>query len=216
MQSFFFEIYCLKFRLYRKKLLFLQPKTTQTKMVYKFTLLSDEVDNFVRIIKIDSEATFFELHDAILDSVKYDKHQMSSFFICSDDWEKGQEVTLIEMDSSSEYDILVMDQTKLDELISEEKQKLLYVYDVVADRAFFMELTEIIPGQSLDKPACINTKGIAPQQLMDEDAIFASPVLTIDENFYGDEEFDIEELDEEGFGDMNFDDSTLFTEDPKF
>ena len=27
-------------------------------MVFKFTILSDEVDNFVRVISIDSEATF--------------------------------------------------------------------------------------------------------------------------------------------------------------
>jgi hypothetical protein len=40
--------------------------------------------------------------------------------------------------------------------------------------------------------------------------------MNLDENFYGDEDFDIDELDEEGFGDMNFDDSALFSEDPKF
>jgi len=59
-------------------------------MVYKFTLLSDEIDNFVRVIKIDPEATFFDLHNAILDSVKYEKNQMTTFFLCSDDWEKGK------------------------------------------------------------------------------------------------------------------------------
>ena len=40
-------------------------------MIYKFRLLSDEVDNFRRDIEIDSEATFLELHNAILESVKY-------------------------------------------------------------------------------------------------------------------------------------------------
>jgi hypothetical protein len=29
-------------------------------------VLSDEIDNFVRIIKIDPEATFLDLHNAIL------------------------------------------------------------------------------------------------------------------------------------------------------
>ena len=66
-------------------------------MVYKFTILSDEVDTFVRIITIDSEANFFDLHNAILDSVNFEKNQMTTFFICSDNWEKGQEVTLVEM-----------------------------------------------------------------------------------------------------------------------
>ncbi|MFZ4582482.1 MAG: IS1096 element passenger TnpR family protein [Paludibacter sp.] len=182
-------------------------------MIYKFTVLSDEVDNFVRVIKIDPEATFFDLHNTILDSVKYDKNQMTSFFICSDEWEKEQEVTLIEMDSSSEYDNLVMDKTKLEELLEDEKQKLLYVFDMISDRAFFIELTEIIPGKSVAKPEVVSTEGKAPQQIMAEEAITAAPKLNLDENFYGDEDFNIDELDEEGFGDMNFDDSTLFADD---
>ena len=37
-------------------------------MIFKFTILSDEAEDFIRIIEIDSEATFFDLHNAILDS----------------------------------------------------------------------------------------------------------------------------------------------------
>jgi hypothetical protein len=184
-------------------------------MIYKFTVLSDEVDDFVRVIKIDPEASFFDLHNTLLDSVKFDKNQMTSFFICSDDWEKGQEITLIEMDTDSEYDNLVMEETKLEELISDEKQKLLYVFDMISDRAFFMELTDIIPGKSVSKPEISVSEGIAPQQIIAEEAVNIAPKLSLDENFYGDEDFDIDELDEEGFGDMNFDDSTLFTDDNK-
>lgn len=185
-------------------------------MVYKFTILSDEVDNFVREIAIDSEATFFDLHDAILDSVNYEKNQMTSFFICSDDWEKGQEITLVEMESSSEYDNLVMDKTKLEELISDENQKLIYVFDMISERVFFMELTEIIPRKTMDKPACLTSEGTAPVQILEEDTTVIVQKTGIDENFYGDEDFELDELDEEGFGEMNFDDSSLFSEDPKF
>jgi hypothetical protein len=185
-------------------------------MVYKFTLLSDEIDDFVRVIKIDPEATFLDLHNAILDSVNYEKNLMTTFFMCSDSWEKQQEITLVEMDSGSEYDNLVMEDTKLEELFTDEKQKLLYVFDMISDRAFFMELTEIIPGKTVDKPVCVVSEGKAPLQMLSDDAVMASPKLTLDENFYGDEDFDIDELDEEGFGDMNFDDGVLFNDDPKF
>ena len=99
-------------------------------MIYKFTIISDEVDNFVRVITIDADATFLELHNAILESVNYEKNQMTSFFICSDDWEKEQEVTLVEMESSSEYDNLVMENTVIGDLLEDEKQKLLYVFDM--------------------------------------------------------------------------------------
>ena len=185
-------------------------------MIYKFTLLSDEVDNFVRVINIDSEAKFIDLHNAILKYVNFEDNQMTSFFICSDDWEKGQEVTLVEMESSSEYDNLVMDSTKLEELLSEENQKLLYVFDMMSDRVFFIELTEIIPLKYLEKAECISSEGVAPIQIRSEEEIISTPKASLDESFYGDEEFELDELDEEGFGEMNFDDSSLFSEDPKF
>lgn len=184
-------------------------------MVYKFTILSDEVDNFVRIITIDSEAKFLDLHNAILDSVNYEKNQMTSFYICDDNWEKGQEVTLVEMDSSSEYDNLVMEDTVLEDLLVDENQKLLYVFDMMSDRVFFMELTEIIPLKNQKKAVCISAEGDAPQQIMEDETVSVAPKIAIDENFYGDEEFELDELDEEGFGEMNFDDSSLFAEDPK-
>ena len=63
-------------------------------MIYRFTIISDEVDDFVREIQIDPEATFYDFHEAILKSVGYANDQMTSFFICDDDWEKGKEVTL--------------------------------------------------------------------------------------------------------------------------
>ena len=112
-------------------------------MVYKFLILSDEVDNFAREISIDADATFLELQDAILDSVNFTKDQITSFFICDEDWEKKTEVTLIEMDSSSEYDSWLMESTKLSDLVDEEYQKLLFVFDNMADRAFFMELRSL-------------------------------------------------------------------------
>ena len=38
-------------------------------MLFRFLILSDEADDFKREIKIDSEATFLDLQNAILDSV---------------------------------------------------------------------------------------------------------------------------------------------------
>lgn len=48
-------------------------------MIYRFTIISDEVDNFVREIQIDPEATFYDFHEAILKSTGYTNDQMTSF-----------------------------------------------------------------------------------------------------------------------------------------
>ena len=69
-------------------------------MIYRFTIISDEVDDFVREIQIDPEATFYDFHEAILKSAGYTNDQMTSFFICDDDWEKEKEITLEEMDDN--------------------------------------------------------------------------------------------------------------------
>ena len=136
-------------------------------MLFRFLILSDEVDDFKREIKIDSEATFLELHDAILDSVNYTKDQMTSFFICDEDWSKRTEITRVEMDTTSDEDNYVMEDTHLDELLEDEHQKLLFVFDYMTDRAFFMEAKSA------------NTE--------------------IGEDFYGDSEYDPDELDRDGF-----------------
>ena len=54
-------------------------------MVYRFTLISDEVDDFIREIKIDSEATFHDFHEAILKAAGYKNDQQTSHRNANDD-----------------------------------------------------------------------------------------------------------------------------------
>ena len=117
-------------------------------MIYRFNIVSDEVNNFKRVIEIDSDATFFDLRNAILDSVDYTKDQMDSFFICDDDWSKRIEITLTDMGTDSDVDVYLMEDTKLSDLIEEDDQKLLYVFDYLTERAFFMEMKEIVTGKN--------------------------------------------------------------------
>ena len=55
-------------------------------MVYRFTIISNEVEDFIREIKIDAEATFYDLHQAILSSCHYADNVPTSFFICNQEW----------------------------------------------------------------------------------------------------------------------------------
>ena len=157
-------------------------------MIYRFTIISDEVDDFVREIQIDPEATFYDFHEAILKSAGYTNDQMTSFFICDDDWEKEKEITLEEMS----------------ELVEDEKQKLLYVFDYMTERCFFIELSEIITGKEMKGAKCTKKAGEAPKQTIDfEEMAAAGGSLDLDENFYGDQDFDMEDFDKEGFGGLD-------------
>ena len=155
-------------------------------MIYRFTIISDEVDDFVREIQIDPEATFYDFHEAILKSAGYTNDQMTSFFICDDDWEKEKEITLEEMDDNPEMDSWVMKETQLSELVEDEKQKLLYVFDYMTERCFFIELSEIITGKEMKGAKCTKKAGEAPKQTIDfEEMAAAGGSLDLDENFYG-------------------------------
>lgn len=138
-------------------------------MVYKFKLVSDEVSNFAREYEIDANATFLQLRNAILDSVDYTKDDFNSFFLCDEDWGRHEEITLEDMGSSSDQDIWIMGDTPLNELIEEDGQKLIFVFDYMTERSFFMEMKESFPGRTLSEPICIMKKGKAPAQFVDLD-----------------------------------------------
>lgn len=181
-------------------------------MIYRFTFSCEEGDpNFRRVFEADSDSTFLELHEAILKSVNYPDDQMTSFFLCNDEWEKGQEVTLVEMDSNFEYDNMVMNETRLSDLIEEQGQRLIYIFDPMFERYFFGSLKEILPG-SMNGVECVESKGKAPKQLKSEDPLSGLNTkgddLDLSDEFR--DELDLGDIDMEGFQDLSFDDGSMF------
>ena len=183
-------------------------------MIYTLTFSSEEADGFRRVFDADSDATFLELHEALLKSVGYPDDQMTSFFMCNDRWEKEQEVTLVEMDGQFEYDNMVMESTALSDLIEEKGQRLIYVFDPMFERYFFGRLTDIRSG-SMTGVECTEKKGKAPKQLHTEDPLIAAGKdsksdLGLDDDFYGDSQYNEGDIDMEGFQDLSFEDGSMF------
>ncbi len=182
-------------------------------MIFKFKIVSDGAETFKREIKIDAQGTFLDLKNAICDSVGYDKTMMDSFFICDDGWEKRKEITYEDMDFDSDQEAWLMDDTVLEDFIDDEGQKVLYVFDYMTDRAMFMEMTEMIPGQTLKDPVCTLSLGNAPKQTVDMDEFDAQidakmakavpSVEDLDEEFYGSDEFNPDEFEAEGYDEMD-------------
>lgn len=163
-------------------------------------MLSDEVDDFRREIQISSDATFFDLHNAIIASVNYKAGEMASFFICSDNWEKEKEITLTEMDTSYEEDSFIMEDSILNDFLEDEKQKLMYTFDYLTERSFFLELAEMITGKDIEQPICTRSQGNPPTQFVEfDDFDIKTTTIETGETFYGDEGYDIDELDLDGF-----------------
>lgn len=178
-------------------------------MIFRIKFISDEVDGFVREVKIDSDATFLDLNAIILASCKFPDDQMTSFYVCNEEWERGEQITREDMGTGdSDEDIFVMAQTKLSEFIEDEDQKLEFVFDPFSDRCFYLDVVEVIPGVSLTKPEVMRSKGEAPRQINDLDmdlsalnaATKGAVGASVDDDDLGFEGgFNDDEIDLEGF-----------------
>ena len=169
-------------------------------MIYKFLIGSEEAENFKLEIAIDSSDTFLRLRNTILDAAGYDKNQMDSFVICDDDWSKEKEVTYYDMDTDTDEDIWIMEDTPLDELLEDDGQKMKFVFDYMTERYFYMILKETVPGKSLHDPLCQRKEGKAPQEVLAADIIEPNPakidaeIEEIEEDLYVENAFNEEEL----------------------
>lgn len=191
-------------------------KTARKSMVYLFRVVSDEVDDFKREIKIDADATFLDLRNAISDAVGYSKDTMSSFFLCDRSWEKDKEITLEDMTMDSSVDPLLMSECVLSDYIEDEGQRLIYTFDYLTDRSFFLELKEAVPGVHQAAAECVASVGDAPGETVDLDAFDAAndakaakavtaSAFDLDDDLYGDSEYNDDEFDVGGFSDMEYD-----------
>ena len=60
-----------------------------------------------------------------------------------------------------------MDSTRISELVEDEGQRLMFVFDYLTDRAFFMEMKELTTSRNLKEPICTCSMGNPPKQLID-------------------------------------------------
>lgn len=173
-------------------------------MTLKFTLFSQEVEDFALEILIDADARFSELHQLILDACNYAEHPRQLFIVADEDWHARQHVLLQENDKfHSDEDVYIMSDTSLRELVDEEGQHLAYRFDPEDKRHFLLEVEECLFGQPCDEPKVRRSHGLAPDQFLIEEIPAPKPVVTPpaeeSEDLYGDEGFEDGELDMEGF-----------------
>ncbi len=187
-------------------------------MIYTFRIVSDESDDFMREIQIDADSKFIDLRKAVLDAAGYSETGMTSFFICEDGWEKGKEITQEDMGSDSDQEVYLMDESVISDFVEDEGQRLIFTFDYLTDRSFFMELRSTEPGRYLDAPVCTLSEGEAPAETVDLDEFDAkidakaaktAAGFDLDNDFYGSTDFNEDEFDAEAFDEMDLTDGPL-------
>ena len=91
-------------------------------------------------LRIHKENNFFTIHDFLVENFHLDKLEMSSFFYSNDDWDKGEEITLMNMNIGEDQSIKFMESISIDEVFQEKKFKFLYVNDFLNMNIFYVEI----------------------------------------------------------------------------
>jgi hypothetical protein len=143
---------------------------------YRFRILYDDQEDFLRDIEIKPGQTFKEFHEIILKSVGIEGQELASFFVCDRKWNKQQEITLINMLDDAEIPkaeeedeegspnihipVSVMESVKIRDVIDDPHQRFLYEYDFLNPRIFFIELTRILDADERKVyPLCVKQEG---------------------------------------------------------
>lgn len=142
---------------------------------YRFRLLFEEQEDFLRDIEIKPGQTFKDFHDIIIQSAEIEGNELASFFICDPRWNKQREITLIDMGvklPETDFDeddrkpvnvplpVMIMEDVKIREVIDDPHQRILFEYNFLNPRTFFIELTKIVDADVKKQyPICVKKEG---------------------------------------------------------
>jgi len=148
---------------------------------YKFKVFFDEIENFKRNIKILPSVNFESFHQILYQSIGLQGHELASFSICDAKWNKKQEITLIDMlddresntpdyeedeefSTSSNIPKFIMRDAILKDFITDPHQQIMYEYDFISPKVFYIELLKTLPAkENKEYPVCTFSEGTLPK-----------------------------------------------------
>lgn len=182
---------------------------------YKFKVFYDEVEDFVRDVDVLANTNFEDFHLFLYQCLGLQGNEFAAFSICDQKWNKQKEITLMdtseededfenpeyeEEDSFSTKSRLpkfVMKDAILKDFITDPHQHILYEYDFMDPKTFYIEFQKAAQTEKPDEfPRCTYQKGVIPVRLTAKDL----PHPEVDEASLLLDEME-EEEDEFGFND---------------
>lgn len=147
---------------------------------YRFRILAEEQDDFLRDIEVLANQTFEDLHHYLVSLFEFDGKELASFSICNGKWHKISEITLIDMQmeegdpddfdedkpsaSKQKLKTYLMASSKIRDFIEDPHQRIIYEYDFLRQRTFFLELSKILTAEDgLRYPRCVKSEGTLPK-----------------------------------------------------
>jgi hypothetical protein len=136
----------------------------------KFRVLLDSSSDseVFRDIVINDNESFESFFEIILESFELANNQMASFFVSDHEWNKGDEITLMDMGFDEENPPEIMSESTLLHYIESPKQRFILVYDFLNMWMFLVELQEILD-ETVDAPSVTFKVGKVPEELQAND-----------------------------------------------
>ncbi|WP_405381305.1 IS1096 element passenger TnpR family protein [Maribacter sp. LLG6340-A2] len=111
-------------------------------MIYKIRIILDADDDIFRDLEIESHNSLEDFHNAITQAFGFLGNEMASFYTCDEEWKQDEEIALFDM-SESGSNVRLMNETFIEDIMTEKSPKLIYVYDFMNMWTFFVELADI-------------------------------------------------------------------------
>jgi hypothetical protein len=150
-------------------------------MIFRFRVLLDTEEDVFRDIALTSDSTFEDLHLTILAAFGWEASQMASFYESNEEWDKGNEIPLMDIDEEfGPTKRKVMSEVKLEDIVKTENQKLLYVFDFMLMWCFYVDVVSITEEATPEQlatgfPTLMMSVGDAPEQTSKEPVSFVQP-----------------------------------------
>lgn len=168
-------------------------------MIYKIRIILDAEEDIFRDIEIEENNTLEEFHNAITQAFGFEGSEMASFYTCDEEWNQDEEIALFDM-SDSDSDVRLMNETSLDDVLTEQTPKMIYVYDFFSMWTFFVELADIVEKEDgRVYPSLLFSFGELPDSPPEKN--FEAEEGDLEDNFDEDDDF----LD--SYDDMDFDEN---------
>ncbi len=161
-------------------------------MIYKIRVILDAEDDIFRDLEVASGSTLEDFHNAITQAFGFLGDEMASFYTCDEEWNQEDEIALHDVNEEGS-DLRIMHETYLEDVLSEERPKLIYVYDFLSMWTFYVELADISEKEDgRSYPNVLFSFGEIPDS-PPEKQFESDPSMDLDDSFESYEDLDFDE-----------------------
>ena len=127
-------------------------------MKYNIRVILESKEDVIRNIEINSDCLLSELHYYLIECFDLNKNELASFYTTNNELEIIDEIPLISFEDRSSN----MQNTKLEVVLDEHSNNLIYVYDYMKMWRFLIELKS--KEEDFDFKKCLSKIGKMPKE----------------------------------------------------